>query len=150
MNKSLIKGLVFIILCACSYEPILQNKKYDFQFVNIYFEGDNKINNIIKNDLMGRSSGLIKYDIKFKTQKLKEILSSNEKGDPTVYKIQVNISYILIEKNKNILENEISKQIIYNNINDKFELSQYEENVINNLANNISSEILMSVNTLSK
>ena len=150
MNKSLIKGLVFIILCACSYEPILQNKKYDFQFVNIYFEGDNKINNIIKNDLMGRSSGLIKYDIKFKTQKLKEILSSNEKGDPTVYKIQVNISYIIIEKNKNILENEISKQIIYNNINDKFELSQYEENVINNLANNISSEILMSVNTLSK
>ncbi len=150
MNKSLIKGLVFIILCACSYEPILQNKKYDFQFVNIYFEGDNKINNIIKNDLMGRSNGLIKYDIKFKTQKLKEILSSNEKGDPTVYKIQVNISYILIEKNKNILENEISKQIIYNNINDKFELSQYEENVINNLANNISSEILMSVNTLSK
>ncbi len=150
MNKSLIKGLVFIILCACSYEPILQNKKYDFQFVNIYFEGDSKINNIIKNDLMGRGNGLIKYDIKFKTEKLKEILSSNEKGDPTVYKIQINISYILFEKNKNILENEISKQIIYNNINDKFELSQYEENVINNLANNISSEILMSVNTLSK
>ena len=150
MNKSLIKGLVFIILCACSYEPILQNKKYDFQFVNIYFEGDSKINNIIKNDLMGRGNGLIKYEIKFKTQKLKEILSSNEKGDPTVYKIQINISYILFEKNKNILENEISKQIIYNNINDKFELSQYEENVINNLANNISSEILMSVNTLSK
>ena len=150
MNKSLIKGLVFIILCACSYEPILQNKKYDFQFVNIYFEGDSKINNIIKNDLMGRGNGLIKYDIKFKTEKLKEILSSNEKGDPTVYKIQINISYILFEKNKNILENEISKQIIYNNISDKFELSQYEENVINNLANNISSEILMSVNTLSK
>ena len=99
---------------------------------------------------MGRGNGLIKYDIKFKTEKLKEILSSNEKGDPTVYKIQINISYILFEKNKNILENEISKQIIYNNINDKFELSQYEENVINNLANNISSEILMSVNTLSK
>ena len=150
MNKSLIKGLVFIILCACSYEPILQNKKYDFQFVNIYFEGDSKINNIIKNDLMGRGNGLIKYDIKFKTEKLKEILSSNEKGDTTVYKIQINISYILFEKNKNILENEISKQIIYNNINDKFELSQYEENVIDNLANNISSEILMSVNTLSK
>ena len=67
-----------------------------------------------------------------------------------MYKIQINISYILFEKNKNILENEISKQIIYNNINDKFELSQYEENVIDNLANNISSEILMSVNTLSK
>ena len=132
MNKSLIKGLVFIILCACSYEPILQNKKYDFQFVNIYFEGDSKINNIIKNDLMGRGNGLIKYDIKFKTEKLKEILSSNEKGDTTVYKIQINISYILFEKNKNILENEISKQIIYNNINDKFELSQYEENVIDN------------------
>ena len=78
------------------------------------------------------------------------ILSSNEKGDPTVYQLKIDTSYLLLKEKKNILVNKISKQIIYNNIDDKFELSQYENNIINNVALNISSEILMSVNALSK
>ena len=150
MNRHIIKTLIFIVLSACSYEPILSNKKYDFQFVNIYFEGDNKINKVIKSDLVRKSNGYIRYDLKFKTVKYKEIVSSNEKGEPTVYKIKIDTSYTLVEKNKNILDNKISKQIVYNNIDDKFELSQYEDNILNNLAYNISSEILMSVTALNK
>tara|TARA_Y100001935_G_C17022132_1_gene368319 strand:- start:37 stop:489 length:453 start_codon:yes stop_codon:yes gene_type:complete len=150
MNKKIVNVLIFIMICACSYEPILSNKKYDFQFVNIYFDGNNKVNEIIKNDLIRKSRGLMKYDLKFETVKLKEIVSSNEKGDPTVYKIKIDTSYTLIKNNKNILENKISKQTVYNNINDKFELSQYEDNIISNLAYNISSEILMSVTASNK
>ena len=150
MNRHIIKTLIFIILSACSYEPILSNKNYDFQFVNIYFEGDDKINKIIRSDLGRKSNGSIKYDLQIETVKSKEILSSNEKGDPTVYQLKIDTSYSLLKEKKNILVNKISKQIIYNNIDDKFELSQYENNIINNVALNISSEILMSVNALSK
>ena len=150
MTKNIIKTLIFIIICACSYEPILSNKKYNFELVNIYFEGDDKINKIIRNDLAAKSNGSIKYDLQFETVKFKEILSSNEKGDPTVYKIKIDTSYSLLKENKKILVNKISKQIVYNNIDDKFELSQYEDRIINNLAYNISSEILMSVTALSK
>ncbi len=150
MTKNIIKTLIFIIICACSYEPILSNKKYNFELVNIYFEGDDKINKIIRNDLAAKSNGSIKYDLQFETVKFKEILSSNEKGDPTVYKIKIDTSYSLLKENKKILVNKISKQIVYNNIDDKFELSQYEDSIINNLAYNISSEILMSVTALSK
>ncbi len=150
MTKNIIKTLIFIIICACSYEPILSNKKYNFELVNINFEGDDKINKIIRNDLAAKSNGSIKYDLQFETVKFKEILSSNEKGDPTVYKIKIDTSYSLLKENKKILVNKISKQIVYNNIDDKFELSQYEDSIINNLAYNISSEILMSVTALSK
>ena len=150
MTKNIIKTLIFIIICACSYEPILSNKKYNFELVNIYFKGDDKINKIIRNDLATKSNGSIKYDLQFETVKFKEILSSNEKGDPTVYKIKIDTSYSLLKENKKILVNKISKQIVYNNIDDKFELSQYEDRIINNLAYNISSEILMSVTALSK
>lgn len=150
MTKNIIKTLIFIIICACSYEPILSNKKYNFELVNIYFEGNDKINKIIRNDLAAKSNGSIKYDLQFETVKFKEILSSNEKGDPTVYKIKINTSYSLLKENKKILVNKISKQIVYNNIDDKFELSQYEDSIIVNLAYNISSEILMSVTALSK
>ena len=150
MTKNIIKTLIFIIICACSYEPILSNKKYNFELVNIYFKGDDKINKIIRNDLATKSNGSIKYDLQFETVKFKEVLSSNEKGDPTVYKIKIDTSYSLLKENKKILVNKISKQIVYNNIDDKFELSQYEDRIINNLAYNISSEILMSVTALSK
>ena len=60
--------------------------------------------------------------------------------------IKLNWYIIYINKNnKNILENKISKQTVYNNIDDKFEFLNMRENIINNLAYNISSEILMSV-----
>ena len=36
------------------------------------------------------------------------------------------------------------------NINDKFELSKYEDNIIYNLSENISSEIMMSVSSYSE
>ena len=41
--------------------------------------------------------------------------------------------------------NLISKETVYDNLTDKFELSQYEENIQNNLIENISSEILLSL-----
>ena len=100
MIRNIIKTLIFFIVCACSYEPILSNKNYDFQFVNIYFEGDDKINKIIRNDLARKSNGSIKYDLQIETVKLKELLSSNEKGDPTVYQLKIDTSYLLLKKKK--------------------------------------------------
>ena len=78
------------------------------------------------------------------------IVSSNEKGDPVVFKLNIDTLFVLIEGGEIILKNTINKQASYNNISDKFELSQYEENIIKNLAGNISNEILMSITNLSK
>ncbi len=150
MTKNLIKVLILIVIYGCSYEPILLSQKHNFQFNNITSEGESKINKLIKDDLVRKSNGLIKYDLKFETTKLREIVSSNEKGDPTSYKIKIDIVFRVTENNKNILESKISKQTVYNNINDKFELSQYEENIINNLAYKISEEILMSITAINK
>ena len=44
--------------------------------------------------------------------------------------------------NQNILNNKVEKKVNYNNINDKFELTKYEDNLIKNLSINISEEIL--------
>ena len=43
----------------------------------------NNINEIIKNDLL-RNNGPKKYNINLETIKTKQIVSSNEKGDPVV------------------------------------------------------------------
>ena len=142
---------IFILLAhSCKYEPILINKKFDYKFDDITYEGDEQINVIIKNDIIKKGNGSKKYDIKYVTAKDKKVFSSNEKGDPTIYSLKITTSYIILEDGVNILQNNIEKRVTYNNLNDKFELSKYERNIIENLSLNISSEILMSVTSLDK
>lgn len=150
MNKILFIPIIFFILSSCSYEPIFSNKKYDFQFVEIVKEGNKNINELVTDNLLRKGNGNKKYKINIKSKKYKEIVSTNEKGDPIVFKIQIEINYKLFDDNLILLNKDIIKQTTYNNINDKLELIKYEENIINNLAYSISTEILMSVTILSK
>ena len=48
MNKILIILILLFYLQVAQYEPILINKKYDFKFDDITYEGDEKINKINK------------------------------------------------------------------------------------------------------
>ena len=47
---------------------MLANKKYDFRFVNIKFEGDKKVNEIVKQNLIQNGSGKENFDIFFETK----------------------------------------------------------------------------------
>ena len=51
----------------------------------------------------------------------------------------------MFKDNKEILKDKIKKQITYNNINDKFELDKYEENIIENISKSLADEILISI-----
>ena len=56
-----------------------------------------------------------------------------------------------IKKNgKIILENELFKQTTYNNINDKFELLKKEGDILNNLSERLSDDILIATANLLK
>ena len=89
-----------------------------------------------------------KYKIYYKTTKIKETVSSDTKGDPKIFKIKINLEYIVYEEGKEVFKDNIIKQISYDSIDDKYELSQYEENILNNLSNNISEDILFSIKLL--
>ena len=132
-------------MTSCSYEQILSKKKTNFRFGNILMEGDSAINEIIKKNLMNESSGDKIYNIYLSTTKNKEIVSLNEKGDPTSFKLEIFTDYKIIEGDVEILKNKILKEVRYNNISDKFELSRYEDDILKNLSEIISSEIILSI-----
>jgi len=150
MNKFLLVFITLFIISSCSYKPILTSKKNEFTLENISSDTESKINLIIKKNLLDRSgsSENNKYDLNFSTEDEKEIVSSNENGDPTIFKIKIIINYALSQDNKIIFTNKIVKQVNYNNINDKFELLKYEENILNSLLKNISQEILTTITNL--
>ena len=150
MNKIILIFIALFIISGCSYKPILIDKKNDITFENISSENKSKIDIILKKNLLERSgnSNENSYDLYFSTKDEKEIVSSNENGDPTVFKIKIVTNYSLSQNDKIIFTNKIVKQVNYNNINDKFELLKYEENILNNLLRNISLEILASITNL--
>ena len=61
------------------------------------------------------------------------------------FKIKIAVNYLLDQDGKKLFKNRINKEINYNNIDDKYELMKYEENILNNLIKNIADEILFSI-----
>tara|TARA_Y100000591_G_C21787455_1_gene674616 strand:+ start:844 stop:1290 length:447 start_codon:yes stop_codon:yes gene_type:complete len=148
MTKILKILLFSFFVFSCSYEPIFSKKKYDFQFTNISYNEDSIINEIVKKSLIERSKGNNKYEIFLASEKDKEIVSKNEKGDPTIFNMKIKFNYIVKKDGIKVLSNTIIKESTYNNINDKFELLKYEENIQKTLSENISSEILISMTSI--
>lgn len=145
MRKFVILVATVLILNGCSYEPIFSNKKYDFQFNEIEAQGDYEINSIIKNNLKTQSSSSNYFDINFNTRKSKDIVSLNTSGDPAIFKIKINVDFEIRQNQSVFLSNNLTREVTYNNIDDKFELLKYERNIIKSISDNISNEILMSV-----
>ena len=145
MRKFVFLVATVLILNGCSYEPIFSNKKYDFQFNEIESQGDYEINNIIKNNLKTQSSSNNYFDISFNTKKSKDIISLNTSGDPAIFKIKINVDFEIRQNQSVFLSNNLTREVTYNNIDDKFELLKYERNIIRSISDNISNEILMSV-----
>ena len=69
-------------------------------------------------------------------------VTSDTKGDPKIYKLIINLQYQVNHNGEKIIEDQIIKQTTYNSIKDKCELSQYENDLINNLSDNISEDML--------
>ena len=61
---------------------------------------------------------------------MKKCCTSNQKGDPTIFNLNIDLEYEITDEDKVIIKNKISKQSTYNDIKDKFELSNYEINSI--------------------
>lgn len=141
MRKKFIHLLIFFLFFqGCGYSPIysVQNKT-NFKFNIVEINGSNEMNdkfNIqIKRFSNDASSNEI--DLKILTFYEKNILSKNKKGEATKFLIRKKISFEVInpEYKKNY---SFSNETTINNINDKFELNNYENSIIENF---ISSKI---------
>tara|TARA_Y100000768_G_scaffold383504_1_gene365774 strand:- start:49 stop:507 length:459 start_codon:yes stop_codon:yes gene_type:complete len=152
MNKVINYILAFFLffLLSCSYEPILNKKIYKFSINVNKLNGDQKVNSIIKNSFNSLEGNENIYDLVLSSSKEKNIISKNSKGDPAIYELIINVKYFVIKDSKTIFENEINRKTTYNNIEDKFELENYEKTIVDNLSTNISEIILLSISNINE
>ena len=152
MSRLIKLFFVLFVLSGCAYEPVLPNKNYNFYFTEVEAEGEKEINEVIKQTFTENTKieSINNYQIFFSSKLNKNIVASNKRGDPKIYKINISLNYKLKSDNSIIFENEILKQVTFNNIDDKFELLKYEENIVENLSKRFAEDILISVATLTK
>ncbi len=148
MNKIFLTFLI-IFSTSCAYKPILSEKNYNFQIEKITFSGEKNINRVIKRKLSmireSDNSNKKKFDVIIETLKNKKIVSNDSKGDPLKFEVNIIVFYQVELNGDILLKREIEKNHIYNNKSDKFQLEQDEKNIIDNLSNKISDDIISSI-----
>ena len=152
MNKIKNYTVLFflLLLSNCAYEPILINKNYDFSIVVEKIDGDKKINSTIVNNFYNLKGKEKKYNLNLSSTKIKNVISKDSKGDPAIFELIIKVNYSVKKNEETLLVNEINLKDMYNNVSDKFELENYEKNIINNLSQNISDKIIISISEINE
>ena len=148
MNKTINYIFFLLLLSSCAYEPILKNKNYGFSINVDKINGDQKINSVIIKNFNNLKGTEKIYDLTISSTKEKNIISKDSKGDPSVFELIINVNYRVEKDGKTLIVNKINKKTTYNNITDKFELENYEKNIINHLSKSISDKIINSISEI--
>ena len=152
-NKIFYKLILFIFLSSCGYSPVLTQKEYLFEIYNVDKIGNKKINSFIEKKLnlykSKKDSKKISFNIILNSNLTKETISKDSKGDPSIFELQITTDVKIINNIDNsTVEREINKKLTYNNLTDKFELSRYEDTLIQNLSLNIGNKIISILSNL--
>ena len=119
--------ILTLLISQCGYERIYSGKNLNFSIRDIKKE-NNIINNELSNALLGilskKTSDNI-FDLEIQSKKSTDVKSKDSKGNPSVYVLKLETKIIAKDKKNKKYINIINEEMNYNNNDDKFELSQY-------------------------
>ena len=151
IKKNLIIILILLFfLPGCGYTPIFSKKDSNFSIYELSASGNNKLNKIINSKLNNYkdSDSPKKFSLIIETYLNKKISSKDSKGNPKSYRINL-VSDISIKDSNGIVKNKsFSKSIDYKNKSNKSDLKKYENEISKNLAEKISDEIIIYLQSI--
>ena len=148
MNYILKCLLTIILLTSCGYQPMLSGKKINFTYNDLQLSGDKNLSQEIGSNLKSFQNDSSETQIKISSEIIKSIISKDEKGNPNVLGLSLIVN-IKIFGDKEIEKNFI-ETISYNTNNNKFKLKQFERRQISNLAQKLSKDIYIYLNSQPK
>ena len=143
--------ILSIILTNCGFKPIYGSKNSNFEIIEIINENENKNSFAIEKMVMTLSNqgavNKVKLEMNYK-QTFSTILKDN-KGDPSKKKLSISVNLIVKNEKDNVLTNKnFKEEFSYDVQSDKFNMTQYEDNITNNLNTKISNDIIFLLGTL--
>jgi|TARA_B110000967_G_C18661591_1_gene448442 hypothetical protein len=143
LKKLLILPILFLII-NCSYEPIFSEKNINsISIGDLTVEGNKKINRLIANQLnINRNDNQdTSYDLNLNSSKKVETLAKDSRGNDSIYRTIITVNLTLKKQELIFKEKSFVLSFSYNNIENKFDLSEYQKNIETDLINKIIQEI---------
>jgi hypothetical protein len=145
-NKIIIFFYLFFIISGCGYNSVYtSDKNYTFEIVNLKITGDQKINSRIKKNLENISNpkSLDKYYLEINSVKEISTATKDSKGNAKIYNMHVVVKTKVFIDKKLKGEKIFDEKFNYSNNSNKFDLRQYEKNILNNLNDKIIDNIII-------
>ena len=149
IKKIIFTILIFLFASSCGYQPLVF-KNVDISIKLDELGGNSKINYIIKNRLKIYEEKNNNYNLEIVDSNINKIVASMDtKGNPKSYQLSIKL-IINLKENTNVVikDKNFVATTNYNTISSKFDLKKYEDNLIENLTEKISDEIILYIQTL--
>lgn len=148
MKKFII--IIFCLTVGCGgYQPIYMGKNNnDISFKTVSLSGDKNINKKIVSSLNIKEKKSIDTlnEIVIKSSKSVEETSKNSKGQTESFRTIIMLTLEIKENNTIIKSKNFNENFSYNNMDNKYNLSIYQNEVENNLVNKIIEELILYLN----
>ena len=142
--------ILFTITSQCGFSPIYLNKlNVNFSITSMELEGNNIINNFLKNNLSQYKNDKYdkKFQIKITTNYKKNILSKNKSAETTNYELLFETVFEIRSGNTLKIINFSEKEIM-ENISDDFEEQKNERISMQNFASLASKKLATELSIL--
>ena len=140
--------ILLFFLNGCGFKPILTGSDYNFLIKIDSMTGNGEINSKIENKLKVLNGTKKLFNLSLNSREIKNVLSKDSKGDPSILELIINLNYKLSTNGKILVNKSLTQRSSYNNISDKFELSKSEDILKDNLVENLVSDIINSATNL--
>tara|TARA_B100000941_G_scaffold288746_1_gene266248 strand:+ start:757 stop:1215 length:459 start_codon:yes stop_codon:yes gene_type:complete len=143
--------ILSILLTGCGFKPIYSSKNSNFHVIEITNLNKNKNSFAIEQAVMSLSNqeSMQKIKLEFDYNEIIDTILKDSRGDPSKKKLSITINLIVKDVKDIILNSKIfNEEFSYDVQSDKFSMTQYENNIIENLSNKISNDIVFLLNTL--
>ena len=145
MKNTLFKiSLILFFLSNCGYSPIYSvSNKNEININIVSLQGDKNINNLLFNKLRNykKEKSDKNYQVKIISKYDKKILTKNTAGDPTNYRLILDVDLIAIQ-NENRIEINFDESFDMKKGDTTFEEETYEKQILQNMINSIVSKFV--------
>ena len=148
--KKFILFIIFISVNNCGYESVFVKKNTNYISIKkIEMSGDKNINRkiISLNNLKENKGQVLGYTLLLDSKKIIEVTAKDKTGNASIYKSTIITKLVLSDGDKIIKEKLFDVNFSYNNMTNKFDLSQYKKNIEMNMTDKIAQEILIYLNS---
>jgi len=143
--KQIFICIVILSLGSCGYEAIyLKKENFNTAIQSFQTEGNKGINRKILSALnLKKQTKTNGYKLKINSSKSLVSVSKDSKGKTSVYNLKVDVVVSLINEDKVFKTKNFTSNFTYNNTENKYDLSQYQNDVETNLIDQIIEEIFI-------